>query len=159
MNATIDQMNYKKIIFVTSIGTLLEWAEFTFFAYMADQLSNLFFSIQDPHLARLKTYAIFATSYFMRPIGAVLFGHVGDKYGRKPAVIGALLLMALAIFGIGMLPTYKTIGVLAPVLLVIFRMIQGVAVAGEFTGAAVLLTEHDQHCCKCPHNCNKHIIF
>jgi MHS family proline/betaine transporter-like MFS transporter len=144
MNATIDQMNYKKIIFVTSIGTLLEWAEFTFFAYMADQLSNLFFSIQDPHLARLKTYAIFATSYFMRPIGAVLFGHVGDKYGRKPAVIGALLLMALAIFGIGMLPTYKTIGVLAPVLLVIFRMIQGVAVAGEFTGAAVLLTEHDQ---------------
>lgn len=137
-------MNSKKIIFATSIGTALEWAEFTFFAYMADQLSGLFFSTEDPSLARLKTYAIFGTSYFMRPIGAVLFGHIGDKHGRKPAIIGTLLLMALATFGIGILPTYKTIGIVAPILLVIFRMLQGIAVAGEFNGAAVLLTEHDQ---------------
>lgn len=136
-------MNSKKIIFATSIGTLLEWAEFTFFAYMADQLSNLFFSVQDPNLARLKTYAIFATSYFMRPIGAILFGYIGDKYGRKPAMINGLFLMALATFGIGILPTYQSIGILAPALLVVLRMIQGMAVAGEFNGAAVLLTEHD----------------
>ena len=139
-------MNSKKIIFATSIGTLLEWAEFTFFAYMADQLSSLFFSTQDPYLARLKTYAIFATSYLMRPLGAILFGHIGDKHGRKPAIIWALLLMALATFGIGILPTYNAIGISAPILLVLFRMLQGIAVAGEFNGAAVLLTEQNpQH--------------
>ena len=139
-------MNSTKIIFATSIGTLLEWAEFTFFAYMADQLSNLFFSVQDPWLARLKIYAIFATSYFMRPIGAILFGYIGDKYGRKPALINGLFLMAIATFGIGILPTYQTIGMTAPVLLVILRMLQGIAVAGEFNGAAILLTEHNQQC-------------
>ncbi|MGD0465707.1 MAG: MFS transporter [Gammaproteobacteria bacterium] len=137
-------MASKKIIFATCIGTLLEWAEFTFFAYMADQLSSLFFSSQDLYLARLKTYAIFATSYLMRPIGAVLFGYIGDRHGRKPAIIGALLLMALATFGIGSLPTYNTIGIAAPILLVLFRMLQGIAVAGEFNGAAVLLTEQNQ---------------
>jgi MHS family proline/betaine transporter-like MFS transporter len=80
----------------------------------------------------------------MRPIGAIFFGHIGDKYGRKPAIIWSLLLMALATFGIGILPTYETIGTTAPILLVAFRMIQGIAVAGEFNGAAVLLTEYDK---------------
>jgi MFS transporter, MHS family, proline/betaine transporter len=134
----------KKIIIATGIGTMLEWAEFTFFAYVADQLSNLFFPIHDPNIARLKMYAIFATSYLMRPFGAVFFGNIGDKYGRKPAMISSLFLMSIAAFGIGVLPTYNTIGIIAPILLMVFRMIQGVAVSGEFTGSAVLLTEHAQ---------------
>lgn len=120
---------------------MLEWAEFTFFAYIADQIANLFFLLDEPNIARLKMYAIFATSYVMRPFGAIFFGNIGDKYGRKPAMIGSLALMAIATFSIGILPTYNTIGIIAPVLLMIFRMLQGVAVAGEFSGSAVLLTE------------------
>ena len=109
---------------------------------MADQLSSLFFSSQDLYLARLKTYVIFATSYLMRPIGAVLFGYIGDRHGRKPAIIGALLLMALATFGIGSLPTYNTIGIAATILLVLFRMLQGIAVAGGMVVGGVSATPY-----------------
>lgn len=134
-------MTHKKIIFATNIGTMLEWAEFTFFAYMADQLTGLFFPIQELSLARLKMYGIFATSYFMRPFGAYLFGYIGDKYGRKPALLGSLMIMSIATLGIGFLPTYASVGMLAPTLLMLLRMLQGLAVSGEFNGSAILLTE------------------
>ncbi|MDR2067826.1 MAG: hypothetical protein LBP41_02445 [Holosporaceae bacterium] len=71
-------MNFKKNIAIVSFGTLLEWAEFTFFAYMADYLSSLFFFVDDPTFARLKIYGVFAASYIMRPVGAIIFGHIGD---------------------------------------------------------------------------------
>lgn len=137
-------MNLKKGIFVVSFGTLLEWAEFTFFAYMADYLSRIFFPADDPDFARLKIYGVFAASYLMRPAGAIFFGHIGDRYGRKPPMIASLLLMAAATFAIGVLPTYEEIGATSSVLLVLFRMIQGFAVGGEFNGATVLLTEYDK---------------
>lgn len=137
-------MNLNKNTFVISLGTLLEWAEFTFFAYMADYLSHIFFPIDDPDLARLKIYGVFAASYLMRPAGAIFFGHIGDRYGRKPPMIASLLLMAAATFSMGILPTYASIGVISSILLVIFRMIQGFAVGGEFNGATVVLTEHDK---------------
>ena len=137
-------MNLKKGIFVVSFGTLLEWAEFTFFAYMADYLSRKFFPADNPDFARLKIYGVFAASYLMRPAGAIFFGHIGDRYGRKPPMIASLLLMAAATFAIGILPTYEAIGAISSVLLVLFRMIQGFAVGGEFNGATVLLTEYDK---------------
>lgn len=111
-------MNLKKGIFVVSFGTLLEWAEFTFFAYMADYLSRIFFPADDPDFARLKIYGVFAASYLMRPAGAIFFGHIGDRYGRKPPMIASLLLMAAATFAIGVLPTYEEIGATSSVLLV-----------------------------------------
>ncbi|MDR0695424.1 MAG: MFS transporter [Holosporales bacterium] len=137
-------MNLKKSVAVVSFGTLLEWMEFTFFAYMADFLSHLFFPADDATLARLKIYEVFAASYIMRPIGAIIFGHIGDKYGRKTPMIVSLLLMAIATCGIGVLPTYDSIGSISSLFLIIFRIIQGVAVGGEFNGAAVLLTEYDK---------------
>ncbi|MDR1334797.1 MAG: MFS transporter [Holosporaceae bacterium] len=137
-------MNSKKSVVIVSFGTLLEWAEFTFFAYMADHLSRLFFPVDDATFARLKIYGVFAASYIMRPIGAIVFGHMGDKYGRKTPMIISLLLMALATCGIGTLPTYDSIGGVSSILLIIFRMLQGVAVGGEFNGATVLLTEYDK---------------
>ncbi|MDR3179757.1 MAG: MFS transporter, partial [Holosporaceae bacterium] len=103
-------MSLKKSVAVVSFGTLLEWAEFTFFAYMADYLSSLFFSADDATFARLKIYGVFAASYIMRPVGAIIFGHMGDKYGRKTPMIASLLLMALATCGIGILPTYDSVG-------------------------------------------------
>lgn len=137
-------INSKKSIVIVSFGTLLEWAEFTFFAYMADHLSCLFFPIDDGSFARLKIYGVFAASYVMSPIGAIVFGHMGDKYGRKIPMIISLFLMAFATCGIGLLPTYDSIGTLSPFLLIIFRMLQGVSVGGEFNGAKVLLTEYDK---------------
>lgn len=134
-------LNAKATITAT-LGTLLEWAEYTFFAYMADQLSNYFFDIQDANLARLKTYGIFATSYFMRPLGAVLFGTLGDRLGRKPALMSSMLLMGIATFSIGCLPTFAEVGSLAAILLLLCRLLQGVAVGGEFHGAITFLHEH-----------------
>jgi MHS family proline/betaine transporter-like MFS transporter len=137
-------MSLKKNVAIVSFGTLLEWMEFTFFAYMADFLSRLFFPADSATLARLKIYGVFAASYIMRPIGAIVFGHIGDKYGRKTPMIVSLFLMAIATCGIGALPTYSSIGGASAILLIIFRMIQGVAVGGEFNGATVLLTEYDK---------------
>ncbi|MDR2766660.1 MAG: MFS transporter [Holosporaceae bacterium] len=137
-------MNLKKSVAVVSLGTLLEWAEFTFFAYMADHLSRLFFPVDDAAFARLKIYGVFAASYVMRPVGAIIFGHMGDKHGRKTPMIASLFLMALATCGIGMLPVYEAIGGVSSCLLIAFRMLQGVAVGGEFNGATVLLTEYDK---------------
>ncbi len=125
-----------------TLGTVLEWAEYTFFAYMADQLSSLFFSIQDPTLARLKTYGIFATSYFMRPLGAIIFGTLGDKFGRKPALMSSMLLMGTATFAIGCLPTHQDAGSTAALLLLFCRLLQGLAVSGEFHGAITYLHEY-----------------
>ena len=138
----MNQLKFNTII-PTTLGTALEWAEYTFFAYMANQLATLFFPSDDPRMAILKTYGVFATSYFMRPLGAILFGMIGDKLGRKPALISSMLLMCLATTAIGFLPTYTSIGTLAPMLLIFCRLLQGLAVAGEFNGSAVFMLEHN----------------
>ena len=137
-------MNTGKNTLAVNTGTLIEWAEFTFFAYTADYLSLIFFPGDNPDLARLKIYGVFAASYLMRPAGALFFGHAGDKYGRKSPMIASLLLMAFATFSIGILPTYNSIGVTSSVLLIVLRMLQGFAVGGEFNGATVILTECDK---------------
>ncbi len=139
----MKNIQYKTII-PTTIGTSLEWAEYTFFAFMADQLAGLFFTSDNPELARLKTYGIFATSYLIRPVGALLFGTIGDKIGRKPALVSSMLLMCFATTAIGFLPTYATLGTSAAFLLMFFRCLQGLAVSGEFNGAAVFMFEHHQ---------------
>lgn len=137
--------SYPKTLFTATVGTILEWAEYMFFAYMADELSRHFFSIEDPNLARLKTYGIFATSYFMRPLGALLFGMIGDKFGRKPALASAMMLMCIATTAIGCLPTYNSVGAIAALLLVGCRLLQGLAVAGEFNGAGIFIFEHSKN--------------
>lgn len=130
-----------KLITLTAIGTLLEWAEYTFYGYLAMRISNYFFPAQDVTIATIKTYAIFAIGYIMRPIGALLFGHIGDNIGRKPALIFSMLLMGIATFLIGCLPVYETWGIAAPICLLILRMLQGVAVSGEYNGAGIFLVE------------------
>ncbi len=135
--------NLKAIIPIT-LGTAIEWAEYTFFAYMVDLLSKQFFPIDDPEIAQLKTYGVFATSYFMRPLGALLFGLIGDKIGRKPALMGSMLLMCFATTTIGFLPTHTHWESLIAILLTICRLLQGLAVAGEFHGAAIFILEHRQ---------------
>lgn len=136
--------------FIAILGTIIEWAEYTFFAYMADQLSRHFFPIEDPNIALLKTYGIFGSSYLMRPLGAILFGTIGDHYGRKPALMSSMLLMGIATATIGFLPTYNSLGPYATLLLILCRLAQGLAVSGEFHGAITYLHEHAEYTKKKP---------
>lgn len=131
-----------KIITVTCLGTILEWAEFTFYAYIATIISALFFPDIDQRAGMIATFGIFAIGYLMRPLGAILFGYIGDRYGRRTALLSSIMLMGISAMSIGLLPTYHTIGILAPILLLLFRCLQGLAVSGEFNGSSIFLMEH-----------------
>jgi MFS transporter, MHS family, proline/betaine transporter len=137
------------MIRLLSIGTLLEWAEYTFYGYMGIVFSTLFFPESAAHIGMIKAYGIFAAGYLMRPFGAILFGYIGDTFGRKPALTLSLLLMGGATFCIGCLPTYQTLGLAAAVLLLILRLIQGLAISGEYNGAGIFIVEkcHSHYPC------------
>jgi MHS family proline/betaine transporter-like MFS transporter len=124
------------------IGNGLEWYDFALYGYFAPILGKLFFPGDDPYLQMIQTYGIFAAGFFMRPVGAVFFGSIGDKFGRKFALTLSLLMMAVPTACIGLLPTYAAIGIWAPVLLALVRMMQGLALAGQFTGSVTFIIEH-----------------
>ena len=105
-------------------------------------MSELMFPKGDPTWALIKTWALFATGFFVRPFGALVFGRIGDLIGRKYAFMVTLMIMGLSTFLIGLLPTYAQIGVAAPLILLVFRLLQGLALGGEYGGAAVYVAEH-----------------
>lgn len=124
------------------IGNALEWFDFAIYGYLAGVLGLLFFPTLDPYAALLSSYGIFAAAFIMRPMGAILFGHLGDKWGRKKAFLWSLGGMAVPTMMIGLLPVYEDIGMLAPASLLVCRMVQGLSLGGEFSGSIILLTEH-----------------
>ncbi|WP_151192595.1 MFS transporter [Cysteiniphilum sp. JM-1] len=130
-----------KVIIASAIGTFVEWAEFSFYGYLAFKFAHLFFPEDTPY-AMLFSLCIFAASYLARPFGSIIFGIIGDKFGRKKALSLSLILMGLATLCIGLLPSYQSIGVAAPLMLLFLRIIQGISVSGEFTGAAIFVAEH-----------------
>jgi MFS family permease len=132
----------RKVAIAACFGTFLEWYDFLTFASLATYFSTLFFPQENPVAALLASLATFGVGMLVRPLGAALFGSLGDKYGRRPAFIATIILMGLATFGVGLLPTYAQAGILAPALLLVLRLLQGFAVGGEIGGAAVYLTEH-----------------
>ncbi|MEU0006877.1 MFS transporter [Streptomyces sp. NPDC006314] len=127
-----------------SVGNLVEWYEFGVYGFLATVLAERFFAPAGGGAAGalVRTYASFALAFFFRPLGAVLFGRLGDRWGRRPVLIGVVALMSGATALIGALPTYDTAGVLAPWLLTSLRILQGLAAGGEFGGAVALLTEY-----------------
>lgn len=129
------------LLFSISLGTAIEWMEFTLFAYLSPLLAKIFFAPHSQDAAYLRTIGIFAVSYLARPLGALIFGYVGDKTSRKKAFNNSLTLMVLSSVCLGLLPNYETIGAFAPILLLILRFCQGIAVAGEFNGSLVVLLE------------------
>lgn len=129
---------------LATLGTVLEWAEFSFYGYMAVRISEVFFPVGNSNLAILKTFGIFALGYLTRPIGAILFGHIGDRYGRTPALCSSLALMGIATFLIGCLPGYEHLGIYAPLLLLVLRMLQSASISGEYNGAGIFLIEQAQ---------------
>lgn len=126
-----------------SVGNFIEWYEFAVYGFLATVIAGNFFRLEgESELTSLiLTYAAFALAFFCRPVGAMIFGRIGDRIGRKPTLIAVLLLMTLATFAIGLMPTYATLGVAAPLLLTLLRMLQGLFAGGEFGGAVALLTE------------------
>ncbi|HEX5163481.1 MAG TPA: MFS transporter [Steroidobacteraceae bacterium] len=123
------------------IGNVMEWFDFAVYGYFASVIGAQFFPQSSPHAQLLLTFAVFAIGFLSRPIGGLLLGRVGDRIGRRALLILSLLLMGGATLAIGVLPTYATIGVAAPILLVTLRLLQGFSVGGEFTGSMVYTTE------------------
>ncbi|MEV4017718.1 MFS transporter [Nonomuraea angiospora] len=126
------------------VGTTIEWYDFYVYATAAALLfDDLFFpNASSPTVALMASFATYAVGFFARPLGGIVFGHFGDRVGRKSALVVTLLMMGGATFAVGLLPTYASIGTLAPVLLVLLRFVQGLAVGGEWGGAALMAVEH-----------------
>ncbi|AHF91111.1 arabinose efflux permease family protein [Opitutaceae bacterium TAV1] len=131
-----------KVIAASSAGTLIEWYDFYIFGALAKIIASQFFPKDNPTAGFLSTLAVFATGFIVRPFGAVVFGHIGDRVGRKYTFLLTLLLMGGSTFAIGLLPTYEQWGIAAPVLLVLLRLVQGLALGGEYGGAATYVAEH-----------------
>lgn len=142
MSETRTDGGIRTVLAASSAGTLIEWYDFYIFGSLATVMSGAFFPKDNPTAALLSTLATFATGFVVRPFGALVFGRVGDMVGRKHAFLVTLLVMGFATTGIGLLPTWEQAGVLAPTLLVILRLLQGLAMGGEYGGAATYVAEH-----------------
>ncbi|MET7989679.1 MFS transporter [Amycolatopsis sp. NPDC005232] len=132
----------RKNILVSVAGSAIEWYDFFIYASAsALVLNKLFFPSVDSVAGTLLAFSTFAVGFLIRPVGAAVFGHFGDKFGRKPALVTAMMIMGAATTAIGLLPSYATLGVAAPILLVVLRLVQGLALGGQWGGAVLLVTE------------------
>jgi len=131
-----------KVIGASAAGTMIEWYDFYIFGSLAAIMSGLFFPTENPTAGFLLTLATFATGFAVRPFGALFFGRIGDLVGRKYAFLVTLMIMGGATFVTGLLPTYQQIGMAAPLILVALRLLQGLALGGEYGGAAIYVAEH-----------------
>ena len=135
----------KKVIFASSLGTVFEWYDFYLYGSLAAIIAKQFFSGLDPSAAFIFALLAFAAGFIVRPFGALVFGRLGDMIGRKYTFLVTILLMGVSTFIVGLLPTYASIGVAAPVILIVLRMLQGLALGGEYGGAATYVAEHAPH--------------
>src|SRR6202163_4750547 len=141
--AAAPRLSLPFIIGASSVGTLIEWYDFYLYGVLALVFSKHFFSPDmDPTLALIASLFVFWTGFLVRPFGAIVFGHLGDLIGRKFTFMLTLMLMGASTFVVGLLPGYDTIGALAPILLVSMRVLQGLALGGEYGGAATYIAEH-----------------
>ncbi|MBA3944064.1 MAG: MHS family MFS transporter [Herpetosiphonaceae bacterium] len=138
----VDTPTIWKVIMASALGTMIEWYDFYIFGSLATVIAANFFPSRDPNAALLSTFATFGAGFAARPFGALVFGRVGDLVGRKYAFLVTLLIMGGSTTLIGLLPTYASIGIAAPLILVLIRIIQGLALGGEYGGAATYVAEH-----------------
>lgn len=134
----------RKAIYAATIGNVMEWYDFGVFGYLAGALALNFFPKDDPSSALLNTFIVFGVGLIFRPLGGIVIGRMGDTRGRKPALVLTILLMALGTVIIGVLPTYASIGVAAPILLLLARLLQGFSTGGEWGGATAFMAEWSQ---------------
>ncbi|MCS7150657.1 MAG: MFS transporter [Caldimicrobium sp.] len=136
-------MASRRVLFFTGIvGNTLEWYDFIVYGYFASQFAKLFFPSKDPSTSLILSFSAFAVGFFSRPLGALFIGYLGDKKGRKPALLVSIILMAIPSLLIIFLPTYETIGIGAPLILTFLRLLQGFSAGGEYTTSVAFLLEH-----------------
>ena len=135
----------KKVIFASSLGTVFEWYDFYLYGSLAAIIAKQFFSGLDPSAAFIFALLAFAAGFLVRPFGALVFGRLGDMIGRKYTFLVTILIMGISTFIVGILPSYASIGVAAPIILIALRMLQGLALGGEYGGAATYVAEHAPH--------------
>jgi MFS family permease len=132
-----------KVALATLVGTTIEWYDFYIFGTAAALVfGSQFFPKLSPVMGTLASFATFGVGFFARPVGGAVFGHLGDRFGRKGALVATLLMMGICTFVIALVPGYSTIGIAAPILLVVLRLLQGIAVGGEWGGAVLMASEH-----------------
>src|SRR4249920_32299 len=141
MHVTKDY-RIRNIIAASAVGTMIEWYDFYIFGSLATVISPLFYPQGNNTIALIAYLSTFAVGFIVRPFGALFFGRIGDLVGRKYAFLVTLLIMGGATALIGFLPTYATIGIAAPIMLLVIRILQGLALGGEYGGAAVYVAEH-----------------
>ncbi|MEX5937356.1 MFS transporter [Mammaliicoccus sciuri] len=140
--SVVDIGMAKKSVFATGIGNAMEWFDFALYSYLAVIISKNFFSpVQNDELKLIFTFATFAIAFLLRPVGGIVFGKIGDKLGRKVVLTFTIIMMAISTLIIGLLPTYDQIGIWAPILLLLARILQGFSVGGEYAGAMVYIAE------------------
>ncbi len=132
----------RKVLVSSMIGNSMEWFDYAIYGQFAPLISRLFFPKVDETAALLAVFGIYFLGFVMRPVGAVFFGYIGDRYGRRASLSASVLMMAIPTSCIGILPTYEVIGVMAPVILTIIRLLQGMSMGGEFGGSMAFLVEH-----------------
>ncbi len=142
MSFQTEKKGLAGIIAASSVGTLIEWYDFYIFGSLATIIATKFFPSGNPTLALLSTLATFAAGFVVRPFGALFFGRLGDLIGRKYTFLLTLVLMGLSTFLIGCIPSFESIGYLAPILVLVLRLLQGLALGGEYGGAATYVAEH-----------------
>lgn len=142
MSQVPEHWSKRRTIIAGIVGNILEWYDFGVYGFFAAIIATHFFPSDNPSISLIAAFGAFAAGFLMRPVGAVIFGHIGDRYSRGLALQLSVICMAIPTFIIGLLPTYETIGVTAAVLMVMMRMLQGIAVGGEYTSSIVFLAEN-----------------
>lgn len=138
----VGRRELSRVVLASVVGSFVEWFEFSVYGYLAAVMGRVFFPASTPGVQLIASLAAFAIAFFARPFGGFIFGPIGDRYGRKLVLTATIVLMAVATFGIGLIPDHASIGIAAPLLLVALRLLQGISAGGEASGAAIFVAEY-----------------
>src|SRR5215470_3599097 len=142
---SFDQKSFTRLIVATSIGNALEWYDISVYAYFAVYISKAFFPADDQTTSLLLTFGTFGLSFLIRPIGGVLLGAYADRHGRKASLLISIVLMTFGTLAVALMPTFDSIGILAPIAVITARLVQGFSAGGEFGSSTAFLVEHMPH--------------
>src|SRR4051794_631102 len=131
----VSKETRRRVVAASFIGNFVEWFDYAVYGYLAATISTVFFPESDRTTGLLLTFAVFAISFLVRPVGGLVWGHIGDRVGRRTALSYSILIMSIATFAIAFLPGYAAVGVLSPILLLVVRVVQGFSASGEYAGA------------------------
>lgn len=138
----VDDAKMRKAITAAALGNAMEWFDFGVYGFVAYVLGKVFFPGADPGVQMIAALATFSVPFLIRPLGGLFFGALGDKYGRQKVLAATIVIMSISTFAIGLIPSYASIGIWAPILLLLAKMAQGFSVGGEYTGASIFVAEY-----------------